>query len=74
MTTQPIRPDQIWKYMGPHIPGPQGGLAPSGQLHLVTNANRFEVVTIGIPYGHGGSFLCTAQEFMGLFQFWQEKL
>lgn len=56
--------NQIWQY-----DGPSDGTAVRGQLHKVAQSYPTEVITIGLPYGSGGSFLGNAEQFLKDFQF-----
>lgn len=61
--------ESIWSYIGPEANG-----CPSGQLHMVRYSTEKEVITIGLPYGHGGTWLGTAKDFAEQFKFRQTHL
>lgn len=68
MTNHPKK-DTIWQYCGPQLSG-----VPHGQLHKVVMSNTQEIVTIGIPYGTGATFLGDPKTFREQFSFKYDQL
>lgn len=68
-----IKLNSVWRYHRPNVAGPENSMAPNGQLHEVVASSAMEIITAGIPYGHGGSFCGTPQDFLGMFTFFHNR-
>lgn len=51
----------LWKFIS------QAPDCPPHQVHLVVMTSKAEVVTIGMPYGHGGTWLGSPAELQKQF-------
>lgn len=55
--------NSVWRYIGPSLE------TPPMQLHKVIFAKPAEVITIGLPFGRGGTWLGPAQLFAKEFEY-----